>query len=189
MLLRLTSVGWAVKTGLTSASIEEIGERRGLDAHLAGALKGVSQRAGTRRRARDRMGAVAADVMLVLGDIGEVREIAIGAHDRERLVGAQTVQRRLELAPCGRLVVAMEADRSSPDLLDQFENLFALLLAHRVAEDSAEQADVLAQGDIFLVRSARGQLLDFGGHGHRAHPSAKVLRMLHCGRIWCKAER
>ena len=135
------------------------------------------------------MGAVAADVMLILRDVGEVREIAVCAHDRERLVGAEAVQRRLELAPRADFVVAMEADRGLPDLLDQLEDLFPLLLAHRVAEDSAKQADVFAQGDVFLVRGARGQLLDFGGHGHRAHPLAKVVRMLHCGRFGRKAER
>ena len=45
----------------------------------------------------------------------------------------------------------MEADRSPADLLDQLEDLFAFLLAHRVAKDPAEQANVLAQGNILLV--------------------------------------
>ena len=81
------------------------------------------------------MGAVAADVMLIFGDVGEVREIAVGAHDRQCLVGAEAVERRLELAPRADLVVAVEADRGLANLLDQLEDLFALLLAHRVAED------------------------------------------------------
>ena len=125
-------------------AIEEVGKRSRLDAHLARALKGVGERSRTRRRAGHRMGAIAADVMLILGDVREVREIAVCAHDRERLVGAETVQRRLELAPRADFVVAMEPDRGLPDLLDQFEGLFPLLLAHRVAEDSAKQADVFA---------------------------------------------
>ena len=173
-------------------AIEEVGERARLDAHLARALKGVSERARTRRGASDRMRAVAADVVLVFGDVGEVREIAVGAHDRERLVGAEAVERRLKLAPRGDLVVAMEADRGPADVLDQLEDLFAFLLAHGVAEDSAEQADVVAQRDVLvgLVRRGKGKALDPGGAGHRAHPlRRRRLRMLHCGRSWCKAER
>ena len=130
--------------------IEEVDERLWLDAHLARALKGVGERAGTRRRAGNGMGAVAADVMLVFGDVGQMREIAVGAHDRQRLVGAQTVERRLKLAPRADLVIAMETDRSLADLLDQLESLFALLLAHGVAEDSPEQADVIAQRHILF---------------------------------------
>ena len=103
------------------------------------------------------MGAVAADMMLILGDVGEVREIAVGAHNRERLVGAQAVERRLELAPRGDLVVAMEADRGPADLLDQLEDLFALLLPDGVAEDSPKQADVVAQGDVLVGTVRRGK--------------------------------
>ena len=118
------------------------------------------------------MGAVAADVMLIFGDVGEMREIAIGADDRERLVSVEAVERRLELAPRADLVVTMEADRGLADLLDQLENLFALLLANGVAEDSPEQADVLAQRNVLLgsVRGANRKTLDPGGAGHRAHP-------------------
>src|ERR1700733_829029 len=147
--------------------IEEVGERFRLDAHLAGTLKRVGEGTGARRRAGDRMGAVAADVMLIFGDVGEVREIAVGASDRERLLSVEAVERRLELAPRADLVVAMEAYRSLADLLDQLEDLFALLLANSVAEDPAKQTNVFAQGNVLLVRRARGPLLDFGGHGHR----------------------
>ena len=154
-------------------AIEELAERLGLDAHLARALKGVGERAGTRRRAGDRMGAVAADVMLVFGDVGEMREIAVGAHDRERLVGAEAVERRLELAPRADLVVAMEADRGPADLLDQLEDLFALLLAHGVAEDSAEQADVVAQRHV-LVGVVLGGTASRCGSGRRGPSGASV---------------
>ncbi len=118
------------------------------------------------------MGAVAADVMLIFGDVGEMREIAVGARDRERLVGVEAVERRLELAPRADLVVAMEADRGLADLLDQLEDLFALLLAHGVAEDSAEQANVFAQRNVLLgsVRGAKRETLDPGGACHWAHP-------------------
>ena len=120
------------------------------------------------------MGAIAADVMLILGDIGEVREIAEGAHDRQRLVGGQAVEHRLQLAPRADFVVAMEADRGLADALDHFENLFALLLAHGVAENSAEQTDVVAQRQVLLglIRRRMRHALGRGIEGHRAHPSA-----------------
>src|ERR1700677_1235726 len=116
------------------------------------------------------MGSVAADVVLIFGDVGEMREIAVGANDRKRLVSVEAVECRLELAPRANLVVAMEANRGLADLLDQLENLFALLLAYGVAKDPAKQTNVFAQGNVLLVRTARGQLLDFGGHGHRRIP-------------------
>ena len=187
VLLRLTSVGWAVRTGLTSARSKKSASAFGSTPISRRALKGVSERAGARRGAGDRMGAVAADVMLIFGDIGEMREIAVGANDRERLVSVEAVERRLEFAPRADLVVAMEANRGLADLLDQLENLFALLLAHGVAEDSTEQTDVLAQGNVLLVRRARGQLLEFGGHGHRRIRWLERRSMLHCVKYRRKA--
>ena len=62
--------------------VEERAQRGSVDAGLGGALEGVGQRARTRLRLHPHMGAVAADMVLVLGDIGQVREIAEGAHDR-----------------------------------------------------------------------------------------------------------
>ena len=120
------------------------------------------------------MRAVAADVMLVFGDVGEMGEIAIGAHDRQRLVGVEAIERRLKLAPRADLVVAMETDRGLADLLDQLEHLFALLLANGVAEDPAEEADVVAKRQV-LVGVIRGQpryAFSRSIEGHRAYPSA-----------------
>ncbi len=117
------------------------------------------------------MRAVAADVMLVLGDVGEMREIAERPHDRERLVGAEAVEDRLELAPRADLVVAVEADGSLADLLDQRVGLLALLLAHRVAEDAAEQADVVAQRAVLVGVVVVGE---WRVEGHGTLPSARA---------------
>ncbi len=137
------------------------------------------------------MGAVAADVMLIFGDVGEMREITVGANDRERLVSVEAVERRLELAARADLVVAMKAYRGLADLLDQPEYLLALLLANGVAENSPEEPDVVAQGHVFLgiIRRAKREAVDPGGAGHRAHPLRATNSMLHCGRPWRKAER
>ena len=138
-------------------AVEEIAQRPGADAQFARMLEGVAEGARARRRAAHDVGAVAADVVLVLGDIGQMREIAEGAHDRERLVVVEAVERGGELAPRAALVVAMEADRGLPDSLDNHVNVGAFLLAHGVAEDAAEQADVVAQrGVLFIVLVRRG---------------------------------
>ena len=57
-----------------------------------------------------------------------------------------------ELAAGEPVLVAVEPDRGLPDALDQVEHIGALLVAHGVAEDAAEQADVVAQPDIGLQR-------------------------------------
>ena len=163
-------------------AVEEFLQSLRLDAGLAGVLEGAGQRAGPRRRARDHMRPVAADVMLVFRDVGQMREVAEGAHDRERLVGGEAVEDRLELAPRSGLVAAMEADRGLADLLDESVGLLALLLAHRVAKDAAEETDVVAQGTVLVgVLSVSGEGLRRGLEGHGARPSARTM-MLHCGR-------
>ena len=56
----------------------------------------------------------------------------------------------------GGVLVAVEADRRLADALDQRENVLPLLLAHGVAEQPAEQADVVAQRGVFVVRGGPG---------------------------------
>ena len=107
------------------------------------------------------MRAAAADVVLILGDIGEMREKAEGADDLHRLAARQRVERVFELLARRAVLVAAEADRALPDALDGVEGRGAALLAHRVAEDAAEQPDVLAQRQILVVALVvvRGLLL------------------------------
>ena len=92
--------------------------------------------------------------MLVLGDVGEVREIAEGADDAERLVGRQAAHDRLQLLPGGLVGVAVELDAGAPDVFDELEHRIALLGAHRVAQDAPEQPDVVAQREVLVGRFA-----------------------------------
>ena len=137
--------------GTDERAIEEGAQGFGVDAGFARAPESIRHRADARRRARHDMGAVAPDVMLVFGDIGQVREIAEGAHDRQSLVGGQTVEDRFQFAPRAKLIVAMEANGGLADALDNLEHGRALLLAHRIAENAPEQPDVVAQGKILFV--------------------------------------
>jgi hypothetical protein len=85
-------------------------------------------------------------VVLVFGDVRQVREVAEGAHHVDGLVAGQGIERGLQLAAGGVVFVAAEADRALADRLDQVEHGLALLGAHGVAEHAAEQADVVAEG-------------------------------------------
>ena len=79
-----------------------------------------------------------------------------------RLAVRQAVQRRLELAARGFVLVAVEADRGLADALDDLEDRLALLAADRVAEDAAEQPDVIAQRKILVGNIER--LVHTGHH-------------------------
>ena len=117
--------------------IEKLAKLAGVDLRLRGAPEGVRQRSRTWLRLHPHVGAVAANVVLVLGDVGQMREIAEGADDRQRLFVVETVERRLQLAPGLDFVVAVEADRGLADALDDSEDVGPVLFADRVAEDAA----------------------------------------------------
>ena len=89
--------------------------------------------------------------MLVLGDIGEMRKKAEGANDLQCLLRRQAVQCRFELAARGNILVAAKADRVLANVFDGVEGGLAALLAYRVAEEAAEQPDIVAQRQIFVV--------------------------------------
>ena len=138
---------------------------------------GMRQRQRQRSRPRRSAGGGARphlpDVVLVLGDVGEVRKIAEGAHDAHGLADRHAVEDQFQLAPRRLVVVAMEPDRGLPDALDQVEHVGALLVAHGVAEDAPEQPDVVAQPGIFLERrgllGAIGTDFGLGRHGLGRH--------------------
>src|SRR6516164_190058 len=130
-------------------------ERRepgGWDTGLTRPGKCVSHCTFARCRSDQRMRMRAADVMLVLSDIGEMREKAKGANDLQRLLWRHTVKRRFKIAPRRNILVAAESNRVLPNVLHDFEDGGAALLADRVAEYSAEQPNIVAQRQIFVVR-------------------------------------
>jgi len=92
------------------------------------------------------------DVVLILGDVGEVREIAESAYDQHGLAGRHAVEDTLQLPPGWSIVIPMEADRSLPDALHKVENVIAFLVADGVAENSSEQPDVVPQPGVFFKR-------------------------------------
>ncbi len=102
------------------------------------------------------MRAAAAVLLLVLGDVEQVREIAEGAHQLQGLVQVERVQLALELRAAAFL--AVETHRGLADALDALERRVARLAADHLPEQAPEQAPVLAQqGFLFLGRAMRGR--------------------------------
>ena len=83
------------------------------------------------------MGTAAADVVFVLGDVGQLQEIGKGADDGLRRIARQGVEQAGKLGTGGRVAVAGEADRRLADALDNVEDGVAFLLADGVAENAA----------------------------------------------------
>ena len=98
-----------------------------------------------RRRPGEGLRARSAKVMLVLGDVGEVREVAERPYDLHGLTVRQIVQDGLQRAPRRLVIVAMEADRRLPNAFDDIEDRFSLLFSDSVAKNTAEQPDVVPQ--------------------------------------------
>ena len=150
---------------------EKLAEHLGVDTGLLCADDGMGQ--GTiGRSCVSALGAHAADIVLILGDVGEVGEIAEGADDTHGFRSRHAVEDRLQL-PSGVLVlIAVEAHRGLTDVFDKIEDGRAFLIAHGIAENAAEQPDILAElgigGRIGERHGAqrRGFLIDRQGHGH-----------------------
>src|SRR5215467_5270025 len=117
---------------------------------ITSASKRVGHGAFARSRSGQRVGSRPADVMLVFGDVGELRKVAESADDLDVLTMREAIQRRLELVPRGFIFFAVEADRGPADVLDDREDRLAFLAAHRIAKNAAEQTDIVTQRQILV---------------------------------------
>src|SRR6266404_1379299 len=84
-----------------------------------------------------------ADVMLVFGDVGELRKVAESADDLDALTMREAIQCRLELVPRGFIFVAVEADRGPANALNDREDRLAFLAADRIPKNAAEKTDIV----------------------------------------------
>src|SRR4051794_1306818 len=98
------------------------------------------------------LNADAADIVLVLRDIGEMGEISEGAHDLYRGVARKAVKCGFQLRSRGFIVIPAKLDRNLADALNSGEYRLALLLANDIAQKTAEQADILAQRQIATLK-------------------------------------
>jgi hypothetical protein len=118
-------------------------------------LQRARQAARLRRRSGQRMHAAAAVVVLVFGDIGQMREIAERPHHGIGLVARQPLEQAVEFRAGGAVVLAAEAHRGLADRFHQFEGGVAFLFAHAIAEQTAQEADVLTQRQVVVGTAAR----------------------------------
>ena len=135
-----------MSTGTTQPVLEERGERFAIGSRDRGLVERPGERAVGGRGPIDLGLSRAPDVVQVLGEVGEVGEVAERPYDHHRLLAAEAVEGLLEFLPGRRVLVPAERDRALPDALDEVERGGPFLVAHRVAEQSPEQAHVLAQG-------------------------------------------
>jgi hypothetical protein len=75
--------------------------------------------------------------MLILGDVGEVREVAECPYDLHCLTGRQIVQDGLQRAPRCLVIVTMEANRRLPNAFNDIEDRSSFLLSDSVAKNTA----------------------------------------------------
>ena len=140
-------------------AIEEVPQRRSADTGVARAADRMSDGSGTRRCTGERVRPCSANMMLILGNVGEMGEVTERPHDPHRLSGRQIVQERLQRVASGFVVVAMEANRQLPNTLDDVEDRLSFALANGVAENSAEQPDVVTQGPVLVGACIRNRLV------------------------------
>ncbi len=83
-----------------------------------------------------------------------MREIAERAHHAHRLLGRERAQLFVERLGRAAVVLAAEFDGILADRFDNVENRIALLLAHDIAEQAAEVADVLEERLVLVFAAA-----------------------------------
>ena len=89
-------------------------------------------------------------MVLVLSDVGQMREIAERADDADGLSVRQTADDRLELLARGGVGIAMKPKRGLTDPLDCLEDVIAFLRAHGFTEDTAEEPYVVSERRILV---------------------------------------
>ena len=77
--------------------------------------------------------------------------MAEGADDADRLGDRQGRDDLLQLLSRRIVGVTMEPERRLADLLDQVESLAAILGTNRLAQDAAQQTNVVAERRILVV--------------------------------------
>src|SRR5258706_299079 len=98
---------------------EKVLQFRPGNGRITSASKRVGHGALARCRSGQRVGSSPADVMLVFGDVGELRKVAESADDLDALTMREAIQCRLELVPRGFIFVAVEADRGPANALNR----------------------------------------------------------------------
>ena len=131
---------------------EGIVEKAGQGVGLIG-RKHIAQRIRqtplARRRTGDQMGAGAADMVLVFGNVGQQREITEGAYQLRGFFLRQRLQRIGQLAARSFVIVASETDCQLTHIFNAFERGVAQMAADRIAQQAPQLTDIAAEQLVF----------------------------------------
>ena len=130
---------------------EKVGDGIGGDLAVGKPVEGMDETALARRRVGQIMGAAAPDMVLVLGDVGQLQEVAERTDDSLRRIARQWVEQCSEFGAGSRVALPRKAHSRLAHTLDDVEDCFAFLFAHGVAEDAAEKTDIRPQGFVFVA--------------------------------------
>lgn len=108
-----------------------------------------------RVRAGQQVRAAAADVVLVLGDVGQVREVRKRPHHGNGLFAGQDLEHAVQFLGGAGVGLAAEAHGRLTDGFDHGEHFLALLIAQHVAQQAAEQADIFLEGRVLVYFGSR----------------------------------
>jgi hypothetical protein len=149
MLLRWTSVGCAVSTGIRQPR-EKRGDLPPVDAGFREKLERSVEHAafalGTKK-------AELAHLLLILGEIREVQEVTERPHDAHTVVAPELLELPAELPRILDAAVSAKLGRGLADAFDRIKKAIAFEVTDHVAEQSAQLADVLALRCLQPVRN------------------------------------
>ena len=104
-------------------------------------------------------------MVAVFGDIGQMREITEGPDHHHRLLTAEAFQQFVETLARLRIALEPERHRQLADALDQLVGLMAFLFADDLAQNPAEQADVIGLGRVLRLALVLERGFRYGGFG------------------------
>ena len=119
----------------------------GANSRIPGTGQSARQDSGVRHHL---LRAALADIVLVFGDIGKMREITECTNNTKSIGDRHSVENAFELLTRRLVIIAMEANRSLPNAFDQIEHLGPFLIANGVTQDAPETPDVRTQQRIIV---------------------------------------
>ena len=89
--------------------------------------------------------------MTVLGDIGQMREVAEGTHDRDHLVDREILQQSIKGLAGGGIALEPVGHRQLSDPLDQVKGILTFLLPDHITKQATQEANIGDKRRIFVV--------------------------------------
>ena len=117
-------------------------------------LDQLAQVAGQAARGGQQLIGLARDIVVLVGDIGEIQELAESPRHRYQLLAAQVQQQGLQLIarPGGALPRALG---KAADLLDELQEFLSLGGGDGIAQHPAQQTDIAPQGGVIHFHPAQ----------------------------------